>query len=323
MEYLNAYIWPNYANRNELARDFFERAKAGIDALNLDNNCAFCLCYRSSPSDTFIVILVESSTPKDDSVIIYKRLMPYFHACGCPHYQESVTLSMGLGTTVDNLAERMAHNGYTIIEGPVIKRVDTPSSRLAEFVQMLISCDDPATSELVKFLVEMKRHERPTYCADIVQLLGTAVNAPQYFAEQPLTKCPPRMAVVFPKEAPEWGEGFLRRELAKTRKVIREAHLSPDNPDPFCRMVTQGIDTKPNISESYRLAIGLVIMDLFTQFGDELKELFWTCGDNEFLDSLLNTVKKQHLDALHRTADYIKTHWGWAANLTDASNGRN
>ena len=72
---------------------------------------------------------------------------------------------------------------------------------LRQFLQYLLSCDDPAAAELAKFLSEIKQFRKQTYFEDIVSLVGMAVNDPAYFATQPLTKCPPKMVVMFPKSA--------------------------------------------------------------------------------------------------------------------------
>jgi hypothetical protein len=132
MEYLVGYIWPNRANRNELAKDFFEKAKSNIEALQLDSNCAFCLCFKSNPwdeGDMSIVVLVENHIPEHDRSIVHKRLKSYFDACNCPEYDEMANIYLGPGTTVDNLAERMEHTGRTVIEVPLIKKADTPINR--------------------------------------------------------------------------------------------------------------------------------------------------------------------------------------------------
>jgi hypothetical protein len=198
-------------------------------------------------------------------------------------------------------------------EEPVSMIFDTPSLRLVEskLIQVLISCDDPTASEIAKFLTEIKLYRKLNYCEDIVALLGMVVNDPGYFARQPLTKCPSNMVVVFPADAPEWGENFLRKELVRIRKNFREAQLHPDNPDMFCQVLLQEMDITLNVSAYYRLAIVLVILALLILFGSELKEQFWAYGDNEFLESSLNIVKKQRLDKLKRTEDYINEHYGW------------
>lgn len=134
MELLVAYCWPNFDNRAELAKEFYDKAKAGIENLELENNCAFCLfsttgTYWGEPyTHEMVLVLVESDTPIDDTGKVGEQLRAYFESCGCPKEQLIDLVSLGPGkTTVDDLAKRMKRRRkdekFTIIEGPVIKKV--------------------------------------------------------------------------------------------------------------------------------------------------------------------------------------------------------
>jgi hypothetical protein len=138
MEYLVAYCWPNYPNRAELAKRFFDKAKAGIENLELESNCAFCLfsttgTYWGEPyTHEMVLVLVESDTSVDDTETVYQKLAAYFERCGCPKEQLIDPVSLGAGkTTVENLVERMGKSRegekFTIIEDPVIKKVGMPA----------------------------------------------------------------------------------------------------------------------------------------------------------------------------------------------------
>jgi len=136
MEFLVVYCWPNFPNRAELAKEFFDKAKAGIENLKLENNCAFCLfsntgTYWGEPyTHEMVLVLVESDTPIDDTRKVGKQLDAYFKSCGCPKEQSIELVSLGPGkTTVDNLAERMKRpregEKFIIIEGPVVKKAES------------------------------------------------------------------------------------------------------------------------------------------------------------------------------------------------------
>ena len=119
--------WPYYADRNERAKEHFNKAKEGIGNLMLGEDVAFCLGRNKRTSlDLGILVfyLVGAYRGGINDSSEQKALQEFFEKCGCPGQAEWQSPDIGRDlTTVDNFASRLAQSGIEVSSGPVIKRL--------------------------------------------------------------------------------------------------------------------------------------------------------------------------------------------------------
>src|SRR5512142_2163383 len=115
------------------------------------------------------------------------------------------------------------------------------SNQLANMIQSLRGDAEIAAAELTEFAVHLAAHRSSTPQRDLVALFGAALRRPEFFAEQPLTRCPPGMSVTFQEQDFQHGEALLMSSAADLRKSILRAGFDPrkgrspnDDPRKFC-----------------------------------------------------------------------------------------
>jgi hypothetical protein len=115
---LRAFLWPNYSDGDQLAREFFDKAKKGVALLGLPYESAICLCSQGGKS--FVLALVQC--PESDKSNMHEALKDYLLVkCGCPKWQINEGPYLGEEATVDNIAPLTAQAGIAIIEGFVVR----------------------------------------------------------------------------------------------------------------------------------------------------------------------------------------------------------
>lgn len=122
MQYLVVYCWPNYEDHDKIAKECYQKVEKAIDALDLEDNCAFCLCRGKEPlwvKDLFLLAFVESIT---DGSVTWNRLWKFFKECDCTPPQELEHLPYEREVTVDSLVQLIKENGLKIVKGPVVKK---------------------------------------------------------------------------------------------------------------------------------------------------------------------------------------------------------
>jgi hypothetical protein len=152
MTYQQIYCWPHNSDGDALAREFFDKAKAGIDDLRLPEDAAFCLVRHTFTLGSevrqrqIVVVLVQTLNRLwafveqhqdlatlgldvfrelvDKAMVPYtaemkEKIDRYFVRCGCPEHQtENIELGEDYAT-VDNLAARIiepwrSHHGLFV-----------------------------------------------------------------------------------------------------------------------------------------------------------------------------------------------------------------
>lgn len=182
---------------------------------------------------------------------------------------------------------------------------------LGSFIKKVTTCQDIAASEVGRFAVHLVNHRTATSYWDFLALAGTAVSRPDFFAGQPLTQCPPGLAVELKEEAFQIGEHLLRSRASTIRRSLlnsgfSSSGLSPgEDPEGFCRAVVRVVDIPHGVSDDYRLAVGLILLIVLSEFIGELTSAFWQTPDSELADLLLQSVQKQRERATKELADRI------------------
>ena len=49
MQYLPVFCWPNYKDRDKIAKKCYQKIEKARDALDIEFSCAFCLCRGKKP----------------------------------------------------------------------------------------------------------------------------------------------------------------------------------------------------------------------------------------------------------------------------------
>ena len=123
MQYLVVYCWPNYKDHDKIAKECYQKVAKNIDALDLGDNCAFCLCRGTKPlwaKDLFLLAFVESTR---DGSATWRRLLKFFKEYDCTEPQELEHLPYEREVNVDNLVQLIKQNGLKIVKGPVVKKL--------------------------------------------------------------------------------------------------------------------------------------------------------------------------------------------------------
>ena len=125
MSNFTLFCWPNYKNRDELAKEHFEKAKEGINNLILDEDVAFCLGYNASyDTGSYVLYLVGAYRGGINDSKVGNALDEFFKSVGVQTIRNSESPDIGRDlTTVDNFANRLAQHGIRVVWGPVIKRI--------------------------------------------------------------------------------------------------------------------------------------------------------------------------------------------------------
>jgi hypothetical protein len=122
---LRAFLWPNYLDRDRLAREFFRKAKQGVDSLNLPYHISISLCSKDGQS--FVLALVQC--PESNSDNMNEALKDYLLVkCGCPKWQTMEVPYLGRDITVDNITQRTAQHGIAILDDIVVQLKNTGSA---------------------------------------------------------------------------------------------------------------------------------------------------------------------------------------------------
>lgn len=125
MGYFKLFCWPNHADRDQLATEHYQKAKAGVDLLDLNTEVAFCVA-RNEPGVTYTglyVIYLVGQFYGNDTPGIHNQLEEFFKKCGCPEYQDFESPYVGNNSlTVDNLVATLKRFRIDVVKGPVTIR---------------------------------------------------------------------------------------------------------------------------------------------------------------------------------------------------------
>lgn len=189
-----------------------------------------------------------------------------------------------------------------------------------QYLDTLGAQQDTAACELVAFIKDMWSSRGPRYTTALVSLLGLAVEKPDFFESQPLTKCAPGLDVSLRGEDLKRGSEFLTGEIIALRKAIIEA-FSPkapsfeDRPDLFCQTVATHIASYGDMSEPYRLVVGFVVCIVCRGlWGRD----FWEIPDSALVSQMVVRLHKEESqatrEALDRLDDLLSNDpfWNWS-----------
>ena len=88
--YCRAFCWPNYSNGDELARDFFEKAKKNSPALRLPCDAVICLFREHADWNAFVIVAADFYfSVVGDRDDLHNKVSRFLEASGCPQHQES------------------------------------------------------------------------------------------------------------------------------------------------------------------------------------------------------------------------------------------
>jgi ankyrin repeat protein len=187
--------------------------------------------------------------------------------------------------------------------------------RVEAFVQQLLNCQDPAAAELTK--IQFRWQSDGAGLTELVELVGAAVNNPDFFVRQPLTRCAPGMAVKIPDKAIESGTRFLREELPAIRSAIKDAGIQDpwNQPERSCTLVissTHGFPKSEDFleSEDYRRAVGFLVLVVLQELTKHIGQSFCTASDKELVQSFLKVLEGKQREKMQQAAESILRRFG-------------
>lgn len=125
-QFFNVYNWYNHPDRDEQARQHYQRARDSVSLLRHQQDIAFALARNKDHrkhTGLYVVYLVGTYSNGYNDERVYPVLNEFFKAAGCPDYQEFHSAHLErVPLTVDNMKETLLASGMEIVEGPTIVR---------------------------------------------------------------------------------------------------------------------------------------------------------------------------------------------------------
>jgi formylglycine-generating enzyme required for sulfatase activity len=88
--YCRVFSWYNYSNGDELAREFFEKAKKNSPALRLPCDAVICLAREHADCNAFVIIAADFHfSVLGHGEDLHQEVSRFVKASGCPQQQES------------------------------------------------------------------------------------------------------------------------------------------------------------------------------------------------------------------------------------------
>lgn len=155
--YFGLFSWPYLRNKDQLAREHFEKAKAGLQNLNMKDDLAFCVAANAPGqiNTGMYVLYLAGEYHGNNDHYIHENLQQYFKECECPDYQEFESPFIGhRAVTVNNFAKALEKHGIKVLIGPVIVK----NSKVVEFEgnSILETAINLASTQLLEKIIEIK-----------------------------------------------------------------------------------------------------------------------------------------------------------------------
>ncbi len=157
----------------------------------------------------------------------------------------------------------------------------------AFFNYLFIQTPDVSATELVKFTCQMEENPSRAPIRDLIALLGTAVCHPDYFEEQPLSRCPPHLVPRLPDGVVEHGLEFLNKQLVCMRRLWRDAMIRESrsklllSPRDLCETIWASPDLPSSVTRSFRAAVAYAEAPLIGRIKEALGSRFWAIPDGD------------------------------------------
>ena len=89
MKYSNVFHWANYANKEQMANDFYSKFAANIGTFPLACDLSLALC-KNEDGDALVHLFVDAlanDTTGDGGKKVWEIVHEFIDVCGCPKPQ--------------------------------------------------------------------------------------------------------------------------------------------------------------------------------------------------------------------------------------------
>lgn len=132
-KYTRLYEWPNSADSEAKAKDFFTRAKLHFESFPFTEDAAICLCEIPRSFRWGCLVFVASDSSRDDSVERANKIKAFLQGAGCPEEQETEDANWDGKMAIDTIDKSLSLAGVRVVER-VVRRGVAPSEQVRSAV---------------------------------------------------------------------------------------------------------------------------------------------------------------------------------------------